>query len=272
MPAYAAAVTTWTVGSAEITRVDDPGFELVLPQDDGTRAVLQQAPWLRPHFVTDDWSLRIGSSATVIVSGGSVVLVDPFLAFDDTAKLGARLGALREAGLEADDVDVVVNTHVDGLGVNLLADGSPTFPRARYLTPRAELEAIQTGAHGETEHAGVLLDLWATGRLEASEGTEEVAPGIRLADAPGHNPGHHVVWVEGGEEAAVVVGHLFLHPVQLAVPEADNDDLDPVVLAQTRRSLLTRCVGEDALLIGPLFAAPGGGRVRAADETWRLEV
>ena len=100
-----------------------------------------ESPWLAAGFVTDDWALRVGSSATVIRTAGPVVLVDPFLAFDDPERLGPRLQALREAGVEADDVDVVVNTHIDGLGVNLLLDGSPTFPRARYLVPRAEIEA-----------------------------------------------------------------------------------------------------------------------------------
>ena len=98
---------------------------------------LQAAPWLAPHFVTDDWSLDIGSSCTVIRTPDAVALVDPFLAFDDAERLGPRLQALRDAGVEADDVDVVINTHVDGVGVNVLLDGSPTFPSARYLVPRA---------------------------------------------------------------------------------------------------------------------------------------
>jgi glyoxylase-like metal-dependent hydrolase (beta-lactamase superfamily II) len=263
---------TWTLGAIEVTRVDDPGFELVLPQDEATVSILQAAPWLRPEFVTDDWALQIGSSATIVSSAGTVVLIDPFLAFDDPARLGARLTALREAGLEADDVDVVVNTHVDGLGVNLLADGSPTFPRAQYLIPLPELEGIRAGTHGEADRAAALIPLWEAGRIDASVGTEQVAPGVRLEDAPGHNAGHHVVWLEDGDRSGVVVGHLFLHPAQLAAVEATNGDLDPIVLAQTRRDLLTRCVEGDALVIGPLFASPGAGRVRPDGDTWRLEV
>lgn len=259
---------TWTVGSIELTRVEDPGVGLVLPSDDATAAILQRAPWLRPHFVTEAWGLRIGSSATVIRAGGAVVLVDPFLAFDDPARHGPRLSALREAGVEADDVDVVIDTHIDGLGVNLLLDGSPTFPRARYLVPRAELDSLragrQAGAHPE------LVALHDAGRVEATEGHEEVVPGIRLEDAPGHNPGHHVVWLTDGAEQAVVVGHLFLHPAQIARPEVDNGDLDPVVLEATRRALLARCAAEGALLVGPLFADPGGGRVVEDGDTWRL--
>jgi glyoxylase-like metal-dependent hydrolase (beta-lactamase superfamily II) len=263
-------MTTWTIGDVQITRVDDPGFELVLPQDEAAAAPLLASEWLRPHFVDPAGALRIGSSATVVRAPGAVLLVDPFLAFDDPARLGPRLMALREAGVEADDVDIVVNTHVDGLGVNLLADGSPTFPRARYLVPRPELEAIRDGSHGQAEQVRALVELWADGPVEATEGSEALASGVRLEDAPGHNPGHHVVWVEVDDEAAVIAGHLFLHPAQVARPEIDNGDLDPIVLAATRRALLADCAERGALLIGPLFAPPGGGPVAPEGETWRL--
>ena len=109
-------MTTWTVGSVELTRVDDPDFELILPSDDATVAALQRSPWLAPHFVTEDWALNVGSSCIVVRTPTAVALVDPFLAFDDADRLGPRLQALRDAGVEADDVDLVVNTHVDGIG------------------------------------------------------------------------------------------------------------------------------------------------------------
>jgi glyoxylase-like metal-dependent hydrolase (beta-lactamase superfamily II) len=262
-------VPTWTICSIEVTRVDDPAFELVLPSDEATVATLQASPWLAPHFVTEDWSLNIGSSCTVIRTPEAVVLVDPFLAFDDPDRLGPRLQALRDAGVEADDVDIVINTHVDGIGVNVLHDGSPAFPNARYLVPRAELDAMRAGTHGETR-ADALLALQDGGVVEPSE-SGEVVKALSLEDAPGHTAGMHVVWIDGGRESAVVVGHLFLHPAQIASPHVDNGDLDPRALEATRRALLARCVAENALLIGPLFAPPGAGRVHPDASTWRLD-
>jgi hypothetical protein len=47
--------------------------------------------------------------------------------------------------------------------------------------------------------------------------------------------------------------------------------MDPIVLEQTRRDLLARCVQQDALLVGPIFAAPGAGQVTADGGTWRLD-
>lgn len=263
---------SWNLGSTDITRVQDPGFELILPQDDATVAALRRSPWLQPHFVDDDWSLRVSSSATVIRADGAVVLVDPFLAFGDGDSIGPRLRALRDAGVEPDDVDVVVNTHVDGLGANLLPDGTPAFPRARYLVPAAELDAMRRGEHPDAENGGALLELHDAGTVQGSVGNEVLAPGVELEDAPGHTWGHHVVRVDGGDHKAVIVGHLFLHPAQIADPSVDIGDLDPERLVTTRHATLDRCAREDELLLGPLFAPPGGGRVRRGNTGYRLEL
>jgi glyoxylase-like metal-dependent hydrolase (beta-lactamase superfamily II) len=199
----------------------------------------------------------------------AVVVVDPWLAFDDPARLAPRLAALRAAGVDPEEVDLVVNTHVDGIGANVQADGSPTFPKARYLLPAAELEDLRSGTHPD-ERGLAFLRLDDEGRVDAVHGGEQVLPGVHLEDAPGHNRGHVVVWLTSGGEQAVITGHLFLHPAQIAAPEVANGDLDPVALERTRRALLGRCVEAGALLIGPLFAAPGGGRVEADGDTWRI--
>lgn len=251
-----------------VTRVADPDFELVLPQEPDAAAVLDASPWLRPHFVTDEQALRISSSAIVVRTPSATMVVDPFLAFDDPARLAPRLAALRAHGVEPNEVDLVVNSHIDGLGANVLADGTPVFPRARYLFPAAELDDAAAGVHGD--EALALVAMHKQGRAEGLLGGEQLVPGVRLEDTPGHSAGHVAVWLESGGTHAVITGHLFLHPAQIANPEIDNGDVDPASLARTRRAVLTRCVRSDAVLVAPLFAPPGGGRVRHQDDGWRL--
>lgn len=265
----------WSIGAIEVIRVADPGFELVLPQDPDTAALLKATPWLSPSFIDDQQALRVGSSAIAVRTPSATVLIDPFLAFDDPARLGPRLSALRAVGIEADDVDVIINSHVDGIGANVLADGSPTFPRARYLLPTAELDLLRAGQHpelGARPAVQALVGLADDGHLEGVEGSEHIVPGLRLEDTPGHSAGHVAVWIDSGGRKAVVTGHLFLHPAQIANPEIDNGDLDPATLVQTRRSLLDRCERDEAVLIGPLFAPPGGGQVRREGDRWYLDV
>lgn len=259
----------WTVGAIDLLRVADPDFELVLEQDLTTVALLQASPWLAPHFVTDSQALRVGSSAIVARTPSATVVVDPFLAFDDPARLAPRLAALRAAGVHPESVTHVLLSHIDGLGASVRADGEPSFPNARYFLPAAELEDALAGVHG---HAGdALVALHKQGLVETLFGGEQLLPGVRIEEAPGHSRGHVVVWLESGGSEAVIVGHLFLHPAQIASPQVDNGDVDPVMLERTRRNLLTRCVREDALLVAPLFTLPGGGKIRRDGRAWRLQ-
>ena len=262
--------TRWTVGAIEVIRVADPEFELVLPQDQDTAALLKATPWLCPEFVTDEQALRIGSSAVCVRTPSATIVVDPFLAFDDPARLAPRLAALRAAGVDPDEVDVVVNSHIDGIGANVLADGAPAFTRARYLLPAAELDDARAGVHGDPGAA--LVHLFEEGRLEAIAAAGQLVPGVRLDEVGAHSHGHVLVWVESGGAQAVVVGHLFLHPAQIANPDVENGDLDPDALFRARRTLLARCVRDDVTLVGPLFAAPGGGKVREDGDAWRLQL
>ena len=63
---------TWTVGDATIDRVEDPGFELLLPQDDATVETLQSSPWLAPHpppFVRSEWLTPRRQGMRITASG-----------------------------------------------------------------------------------------------------------------------------------------------------------------------------------------------------------
>ena len=259
----------WTIGAIDLLRVADPDFELVLEQDLATVALLQASPWLVPHFVTDTQALRVGSSAIVVRTPSANLVIDPFLAFDDPARLAPRLAALRAAGVAPGAVTHVLLSHIDGLGASVRADGEPSFSKARYYVPAAEMEDALGGAHGAAGDA--LVALHKRGLVEPLFGGEQLLPGVRIEDAPGHSRGHIVVWLESGGAQAVVTGHLFLHPAQIANPHVDNGDVDPVILERTRRHLLTRCVREDALLVAPLFTLPGGGKVRREGRGWRLQ-
>ena len=156
-------------------------------------------------------------------------------------------------GVRPDDVDLVINTHIDGLGANLdPASGEAAFPNARYVLP-ADDPATEMLPVADLVRAPV-----------------ELAPGLELVDLPGHGPGHAGVLV-GSPPAALIVGHLFLHPAHVANPDVADLDVDPATTRATRRQVLERCADEGLRLIGPLFEAPGGGHVRRdTADSWAL--
>ena len=141
----------------------------------------------------------------------------------------------------------------------------------RYLLPAAELEAIcELAIDQRPDGTDAFLDLAENGRLELVEARDKVVPGVWLEDAPGHSPGHMVTWVGNVGQTLVVSGHLFLHPAQIARPKVAFGDLDPKALEATRRNLLARCAEANSVLVGPLFAPPGGGRVTSSGGRWQL--
>jgi hypothetical protein len=273
-------VRQWRVGATTITRVADEDFELVLPQDEATVATLRaQASWLSPLFVTDTFDLRVGSSALAIDTPGARVVVDPWLVFTEAdrttpeaaAQIERLLGRLADAGFPPESVDVVIDTHIDNVGVNTRPTGrgeEPAFPNARYVIAPEEMAALRAGLFPGAEAYEVLLD---EGLVDETGGP--VVGEVATEPAPGHSTGHRFVRIGPEGHDAVVVGHLFLHPAQVFSPEPRAGlDEDIELAAKTRRALLERAAAENTLVIGPLWASPGAGTIVPGDEPgrWRL--
>jgi len=259
----------WQVGGVEIVRVES--VELTLPSD-------RPLPgWAVPHLVPATDTTAIAFSAFGIVDGDRRIVVDPWLADDAPrsapdapARVEALLDELAAAGLPAAEVDLVVNTHLDGIGWNTrpTPDGSwtPTFPNARYLYPQAELAAVERGEPilGGPE-LGPLLAASVVDPVELVAGDEPLAlsPHVALHAAPGHNFGHTAVLVDDGD-VAIIPGHLFLDLFSVDDPSALPGD-GPEAPA-IRRRILEQLAARTGLLLSPFFGGDGAGRV-AGDAT-----
>jgi glyoxylase-like metal-dependent hydrolase (beta-lactamase superfamily II) len=154
-------------------------------------------------------------------------------------------------------VDTVVLRHLDGLGA------TTAFTNARYVLPAGELDRVDA--------ANEAARIQASGQVATIEPDHAVTGAVRIECGAGHSPSHSVVFVESGGRLACIAGHLFLHPAQVAAPgpRAGLDEL-PEVAGQTRVELLERLADAEGLLIGPLFAAPGGGTVVRTDSGYQL--
>ena len=258
----------WSIGDVEITRVDSSNF--VLPTSD------PMPTWAVPAFTPDVHQAPIAFSALVIRAGSVTMVVDPWIV-DDSQRLRPNaafvidglLAELAQIGVAADDVAVVVNTHLDGIGWNTRpgADGWwPTFRNARYLFPADELAAVDRGVQiNGSEHLGPLA-----GVIEAIEPPFEVAPGVTLTAAPGHNYGHVAVRVERGGQLAIYPGHLVLSLAQIDEPGRDLGDTDLALASASRRSILGELAERRGILLTTLIGGPGGGVVEAHGAGFRL--
>ncbi|MEW2295798.1 MBL fold metallo-hydrolase [Streptomyces sp. NPDC006743] len=225
-----------------------------------------EADWARAErldpaaFGPDDtWELDFRCYA-VRRPGGRVTLVDTGIGpvgspASPWAPVPGHLPAvLGHAGIERDDVDTVVLTHLheDHYGWTVDATGAPVFPNARHVVQRTEITAL---AAGDSALAYVIEPLRRAGLLHGIDGRVRVqggpgGPSLTAVPTPGHTAGHQSVLVEGGRERVVITGDVLVHAVQLVAPSvAYGLESDQATARRTRRRLL-----DDARARGDLLA------------------
>jgi glyoxylase-like metal-dependent hydrolase (beta-lactamase superfamily II) len=222
--------------------------------------VVPRVLWEKTDPPDDLNRVALSCNVALIETAGLRVLVDPGLGdkwsdkerrlmrIDPSATVG---GGLAELGLRAEEVDLVINTHLhfDHAGGNtVLADGHPrpAFPRARYLVQAGEWEDA-THPH-ERNHASYrpedFLPLAEAGLLQRLEGEVEVAPGVRVLPVGGHTAHHQVVVVESGGRTLVIPTDLLPTASHLPLPFIMGYDLFPLATLEAKRALLRRVIDD----------------------------
>jgi glyoxylase-like metal-dependent hydrolase (beta-lactamase superfamily II) len=253
----------------------------------------------KEHVDPRDGQLVMSIQTYVIRTPHATVLVDtgngndkprPALRAHHMFRTG-YLDRLGDLGIAPGDVDVVVSTHLhpDHCGWNTrLSEGAwvPTFPRARHLFPRAELDhlaAIHRAGPGDAVAADLARTFEDSVRPVLDAGLAVVIDTpytvwsdgdarITVRDAPGHTPGHVVVELDADGRRAVFTGDLIHHPLQFADPDlAQAGDHDPILAARTRRGLCESYADRDAVILPAHFAGPGAGTIARAAAGYRFD-
>ena len=190
------------------------------------------------------------------------------------------LRALTALGVAPGDIDFVMCTHLhsDHVGWNTrLEDGRwvPTFPNARYVFSRKELEAWRDEGHPNfprTPYEDSVQPIVEAGRAELVANDYALDDEVWLEPTPGHTPDHVAIKLASGGETAVMAGDIMHSPVQCLHPEwVPWPDWDPALAAKTRRGLLESCCETGALVCTAHFPLPSAGRVVPAGDAFRLE-
>ncbi|GAB7067693.1 MBL fold metallo-hydrolase [Mycobacterium hodleri] len=278
------------LGKATITRVFEWQFDIGtgLFADTPAQAWVDEAELLVPTFYdpgTGRW--RVALQTWVVDVDGLTVVVDTGAGNDrERPHLPALsglstdfLGALERAGVAADEVDVVVNTHLhtDHVGWNTrLVDGEwvPTFPNARYLMPEADYRFFAPDGPGVTDGSRIVfqdsvfpvadqMQLWADD-LQISES-------LRLRPAAGHTPGSSVLWLDAGQPA-VFVGDMTHCPIQIARPDDPcGFDVDAAAAAVTRKRVFTEASRSRAAVIPAHYPGHGGATLVARGDRFEVD-
>jgi glyoxylase-like metal-dependent hydrolase (beta-lactamase superfamily II) len=170
--------------------------------------------------------------------------------------------------------------HSDHVGWNTrLVNGRwvPTFPNARYVISRRELDYCRD--HNRTASAEDYKDCLDESVLPVVEADQALLVNedhalddeVWLESLPGHTPGHFGVRLRSNGATAVMIGDLMHSPVQCAAPEwRGGSDVDPVLARQVRRRFLDAHAGTSTLVLTAHFPSPSIGYVRREGRAYRF--
>lgn len=196
---------------------------------------------------------------TVVNTGSELVLFDTGLSAEGT------LAALQAAGYAADQVDIVVLTHMHGDHIGgLMAGDAPTFPNARYVTGQVEFDAWSAM---DNEGFNTKVKPLAEQMTFLDDGGS-VASGITAMSAFGHTPGHMAYMIESdGKQLALGADFANHYVWSLAHPDWEvKFDQDKAAAAATRRRLLDMLATDGIPFVGYHMPFPAFGYVETRDD------
>jgi glyoxylase-like metal-dependent hydrolase (beta-lactamase superfamily II) len=285
------------IGAFTISRVmefEGPIFEPEFLFPDADQATIEaNGGWLLPSFI-DPASGRLIMSfhSYVVRTPRHTIVVDTCLGNDKQRparedwhmREGSYLEDLSAMGVHPEEVDFVMCTHlhVDHVGWNTrLVDGrwTPTFPNARYIFARTELEHWQRVAvadpgaeinHGSYQDS--VLPVVEANQVDLVSDDHQIEDGIWLEGAPGHTPGNVMLRLRSQGEDAVLTGDTIQHPLQLARPDWSSRFCDdPDMSRISRTALIEGAADTPTLVLTGHFPEPVAGCIVRSGDAFRFQ-
>ncbi len=265
-------------GDIEVRYLDGGSFGL----DGGAMfGVVPKALWEKVSPADEKNRIRMRANALLVRAAGKTIVVETGNGTKWNAKQRAiyavqegdpLIAALGKAGVQPDEVDIVINTHLhfDHAGGNTRISGNravPTYRRARYLVQRKELEHAQNPT--DRDRASYFPEnfqpIAEAGQWELIEGDGEILPGISVERTPGHNADMQAVKIVGGgasklsaSKKLAFVADLLPTRHHIPLPWIMAYDLYPLQTLETKRKWVPRLVNEGWITVfghDPDFAA-----------------
>jgi glyoxylase-like metal-dependent hydrolase (beta-lactamase superfamily II) len=186
----------------------------------------------------------------------------------DNAGQGGRTrleDALAELGHAPADVRWVIDTHLhfDHCGGNTYRNEGgevrPSFPQARYVVQRGELEFAR---HPNERTAGsYFAPNFEPVSFTFVDGVAEPLAGIHCLPTPGHVPYHQSILVESAGERLCFLADLVPTVAHLPLPWIMGYDVEPLVTLETKRRVYARAEAEGWRLMFEHDPATVAGRL-----------
>lgn len=247
-------------GDFRVEIVPDAEFRL----DGGAMfGVVPRALWSRVCPPDEQNRIRMNMNCLFIDTGSERILIESGIGDKWSPKHKEMYGINRQrvlpeslqaiAGVAVEDLSIVINTHLhfDHAGGNTSVNGdgkaAPTFPNARYLVSKAELDHAQ--APSERDRASYFPENWQplidNGQLETIDADYQVVPGLKMETHPGHNRSMQCWRLQS--QGQTMFGFADLVPMKAHVSYAwiMGYDLFPVETLEAKKKLLPQAAREN---------------------------
>ena len=235
--------------------------------------------WMHPAALDANDNLVLCFQSYVVKTGKHNILIDSCVGNDKerTArplwhkkKDDAFMRGLAAAGLTVNDIDFVLCTHlhVDHIGWNTRLENGrwvPTFPKARYIFSKTELnfwldEAKKTDLPQIVDSVIPIVEAKACDVVTSDHSLNDL---ITLIPTPGHTIDHYAVTLGKGGKDAVFTGDLIHTPLQARYPDLSmRVDYNPVQGIASRKRFLETYCDTNTLCCFAHFPSPSKGYVK----------
>lgn len=156
---------------------------------------------------------------------------------------------LAARGVDPETIDIVIDSHLhwDHASGNTILAGDrvlPAFPRAQYYACRGEWEhAHERHPRDAVSYIDADYDpLVESGRMTLVEGDYEVAPGVWMRRASGHNRDMMAITAQSGGQTFCFLSDLVPTAAHLQPTWVAAFDLDPILAIDNKKRWLTVAV------------------------------
>lgn len=284
---------TRTLGQLRISRAFEMMMEFdplgFFPETEANDWAPHRA-WLEPQAMNPtNGMLRLPCQSYVVRTSHHTILIDSCIG--NHKQRPARpewhektddqyLTALAQHGLKPEDIDFVMCTHMHGdhVGWNTRMDDGrwvPTFPNARYIFSKKELDTWQNTPQDRfsiTPIQDSVLPVIAAGQAQLVSNDFALDDEVWVQSAPGHTPDHLAVNLASGGERAIMLGDAIHSPVQCRHPEwTVRADWDAELAKATRRTLMGELADSSTLVLTAHFPLPSAGWFRRDGDSFNFE-
>jgi glyoxylase-like metal-dependent hydrolase (beta-lactamase superfamily II) len=285
---------------ANTFRVGDMTVHRIVEMEGGLRSALEFLPELKPEVLAENRSwlapaaldaqdnLVLCFQSYIVQTGRHTVLVDSCIGNDKDRpqrpqwhqkKDDLWMKGLAAAGLTVNDIDFVMCTHlhVDHVGWNTRLENGrwvPTFPKARYLFSKKELD-YWLAENDKTTLPPIVdsvIPIVEAKRCDLVTSDHAVDDTVALLPTPGHTIDHYAVTLGRGGKDGVITGDLIHSPLQARYPDlAMYVDYDAQQGAATRRKFLESYCDTGTLCCFAHFPSPSRGHIKRWGDGFRCE-